>query len=443
MMLLGSSPLRLPMPKRSHRVLLGLLSWTALLMVGLFLGRQASDSSPGALATTARVLDYATGRLQRFPLEVPTRAVAYGDPIFIQDPKGDWRQAGYVDDVEGEANRSLATIAWYDPDSRPEDCAFVHHRNRGSLAEVVQTLLPKEKRARLARVIAEASAEHGAEIQAKLLPILERSLRDTAPVMEEALLAALRDHQPELQDLGAYYEETFLRQRMAPLMRTELLPLVQEHGAPVARSIGQQLWERASVWRFGWRAVVDSVPLTDRDLVASEFDRYISREALPVVEAHSDQLLEAGKQILVDIAQHPVLREELRRLLGEVGSDPRARKVTASILRAAVIDNEELKAVWVRNWQATEARQALQVAGKRLDQVVRALGDELFGTKATGIHPDFARVLRNQVLGKDRRWIVAQPGAPVESTEARPMRARLARERSSYPLIVMAQPSKP
>ncbi len=30
----------------------------------------------------------------------------------------------------------------------------------------------------------------------------------------------------------------------------------------------------------------------------------------------------------------------------------------------------------------------------------------LFGTRETGISPEFARVLRSQILGKDRRWLV-------------------------------------
>ena len=47
------------------------------------------------------------------------------------------------------------------------------------------------------------------------------------------------------------------------------------------------------------------------------------------------------------------------------------------------------------------------MAGDRLEPVVRSIGDELFGSEDAGINPDFARVLRSQILGKDRQWIVA------------------------------------
>ena len=58
-------------------------------------------------------------------------------------------------------------------------------------------------------------------------------------------------------------------------------------------------------------------------------------------------------------------------------------------------------------WTSDDARAALDMAGDRLEPVVRSIGDDLFGTREEGITPSFARVLRNQILGKDRRWIVA------------------------------------
>jgi hypothetical protein len=39
------------------------------------------------------------------------------------------------------------------------------------------------------------------------------------------------------------------------------------------------------------------------------------------------------------------------------------------------------------------------------------IGELLFGTRDGGVTPEFARVLRNQILGKDKRWLVLEAGA--------------------------------
>lgn len=432
------------MLKRSSSILIGALFWSSAVGAGLYFGRGSEkptgERTLGPLATAGQVLDYAAVRLERLQLELPTITARYGDPIFVQAPGGEWLQAGYLEDVQAQGEESTATAAWYLEGTAPQTCRFVYHRNRGSLGDVLKTMLPPDKRARLAEVLRQAMTDHGAEIQAALQPILERSLRETAPVIEEALLASLRTHRPALEALGARYEETFLRQRLAPLLREEVMPTVQKHGKPVARSIGQELWRRASVWRFGWRALYDSTPLPERDLLSAEFDRYLERDAIPVVEEHSEQILEAARLIISEVSSNPALRAELRHLAGELGDDPAVRDLVGSVLREAVIENEELKQVWVRNWQAEEARSALKLAGDRLEPVVRRMGDELFGTRETGIHPDFARVLRNQILGKDRRWIVAHPG---EGLADGVLRAEHASEHAVYPLVILATPRTP
>jgi hypothetical protein len=62
---------------------------------------------------------------------------------------------------------------------------------------------------------------------------------------------------------------------------------------------------------------------------------------------------------------------------------------------------------------------------------VRSIGDLLFGTREDGIAPEFAQVLRNQILDKDCRWLVIerpvdnpadQTGSPPPVLSVRPGR---------------------
>ena len=76
---------------------------------------------------------------------------------------------------------------------------------------------------------------------------------------------------------------------------------------------------------------------------------------------------------------------------------------------------------------------AFDIAGDRLEPVVRQIGDEIFGSEKDGINPDFARVLRSQILRKDRRWIVAwHTGAGNGTIE-------VAKKPMPYPIVYVAQ----
>ncbi len=72
------------------------------------------------------------------------------------------------------------------------------------------------------------------------------------------------------------------------------------------------------------------------------------------------------------------------------------------------------------------------MAGDRIEPVVRKIGDDLFGSEDLGIDPNFARVLRSQILRKDRRWIVAR------RTGVSSERIELAKGTMPYPIIYLA-----
>ncbi len=49
------------------------------------------------------------------------------------------------------------------------------------------------------------------------------------------------------------------------------------------------------------------------------------------------------------------------------------------------------------------------MASARFEPTARTIGDTIFGNRETGITPEFSRVLRTQILMKDRRWLAMIP----------------------------------
>ena len=78
------------------------------------------------------------------------------------------------------------------------------------------------------------------------------------------------------------------------------------------------------------------------------------------------------------------------------------------------------------------------MAGDRLEPVIRKIGDDLIGSRELGINPNFARVLRSQILGKDRQWIVA---IPVQGDRKKQqLRIETSTDSMPYPIVYLANP---
>ena len=416
--------------KRNVQIFLGIIVWA---VGGGLVFVAASPRDAARRASHAEITRYLVGSRENFERIDASGILERNDPVFIATSTGEWRQVGYV--RQATTDSDVVTLTWHDADHRPDDCELEAHYNTGRLDEVVATLFPPSKQARIKQRISAAMQLHGEELSAAFLPLVQRSLQDSLPVIEDEFELALARHREELNGLAERWNNEVIAKRLIPLARREIMPIVVDRGQPTAEEIGRELWDRASLWRFGWRALYDKAPLPNRNLVQAEWNRFVEREAVPVFESHMDEIVGVVQSIVTDVAANESVRSELGEVADELVADPEARDLVRSILRETLVDNQRLREVWKEVWTSSEARQALDLAGDRLEPVVRSIGDEIFGSREGGIEPDFARVLRSQILRKDRRWVVARPRSnPNVET------IRLSTQTMTYPMVYMADP---
>lgn len=397
--------------KRKIQMAAGVLVWgLSIAILGAGFSLPVSPAAPGQVSLT----QYFSGPLAEIEVRDPSGMLRKGDPVFVQDADGSWRQIAHVNRGHRNEADDRVRLAWYDETTLANRCTLSRYRNTGRLDEMVATMLSPAKRERIERRMADAMAAHGEELSAALVPLVQRSIRESLPVIEEEFQAATERHRDEIDQLAERFNDEVVSQRLMPLARREILPIVRQHGEPLAEEIGHELWDRASLWRFGWRAIYDKAPLPQRDLVQEEWDRFVEREAVPVFESRMEEIVEAIQRVVTDVAANRAVRIELAAVADDFAADPAARRLVRSILRESLVDNQRLREVWTDVWKSDEAKRALRLAGDRLEPVVRGIGDDLFGTRQSGIDPDFARVLRSQILGKDRQWIVATPNDSVD-----------------------------
>lgn len=391
--------------------------WVAVFVASYLLtvsaGPTSGDASPGV-----SLANFFSGPVHRVTAVDPTGRLLQHDPVFYQDESGSWSQIGYVSDSATTAGQRVQ-LAWYTRQVQPSQCKLTFFRNSGRLEDVVATLLPPEKRAQIQQRLAATMQTHGDELSAAFVPLVQQTLRRSLPMIESELRLAVDKRRAEIDRLGERWNDEVVDGRLIPLARQEIIPIVREHGEPPAERIGRELWDRASIWRFGWRAVYDRSPLPRKDLLQEEWDRFVDQEAIPVFESHMDDIVIAVQRIVSDVAANEIVRNELGDVAASLATDSETRRLVREILKETLVENENLQRAWNEIWTSEEARRAFDLAGDRLEPVVRQIGDDIFGTREEGINPDFARVLRNQILGKDRRWIVAEKFDGLEGEDAK------------------------
>ncbi len=394
------------------RLVVGCLVWIG---VGAFVvTRVSSRWSPSDDAPARQLVRFASKSPEVWTLQFQDWYVArIGDPIFWRDEQGELRQIGMIGQVESSesVNYSAVWTRWATAtffSSAPpieSDAGLVLYETPASMRWVFESLLPPRKREELARFIGQILAENSDVLLEQLRPVVLEALSDTGVMMRDELAEVIVARADQWRALGERYKKEIIEEELVPLVNTEIWPVVQEEMTPIIQKVGEKVWQEASVWGFGWRAVYDTLPLPQRDLTKSEFSRFVQQTALPIIAAHVPEFLEAQQRILVRVVENPRIRQFATDALYRISNDPELRDLIVEIVHEAIVENEEFHRKLDEIWNREDIRQALRVSDKRFGPYVEMIGEKLFGSPTSGVTPEFARILRHRVLLKDMRWL--------------------------------------
>ena len=261
---------------------IGIAFW-AITVIAVALGFKQShqqESSGQGVSLT----EYFRGPADHVELTDLSGRAEENDPVFWEDDRGNWKQVGYVIEVprladgEGDVSDGDLKLAWYSRDVSAAECEFFQYRSTGSLEEMIATMLPPEKQVRIQQRLAAVMSEHGDELSKSFVPLVQQSLKRSMPVIEDEFRRVVEAHREDIDKLAQRWNDEIVNDRLIPLAKKEIMPIVRKHGQPPAEEIGREIWDRASLWRFGWRAVYDKTPLPERNLVQEEWKRFVQTE---------------------------------------------------------------------------------------------------------------------------------------------------------------------
>ena len=378
--------------------------------------RELGSGDHSVTALTAEISDWVLGRRATLEAESATRiALAVGAPVLLQREDGTYYQVGVVrgnfnrDRRDHSTQRARVQIYVSALESFPEGMELQYHTTPTSLDWVAATLLPPERRQQIAAVMAAEWKQHRTEIQRKLNPIVQESIQRTIRVIEAELPSIMENYRNEFAVLGERYQEEIIRDQIVPMVKASILPIIEEEAQPLLSAIGQQLWNRVSIWSFTWRYFYDVSPLPQRDAVLQEFERFLQQEVIPELRSRTPELIEVTGRILSRISADPEVSSTIRRSLRQVSADPELHRIVWGIVRDLIVQNETLRESLEEYWNDAATQEAMGLTSARLEPAARTIGDLIIGTRNAGITPEFSRVLRSQVLLKDRHWLVLAP----------------------------------
>lgn len=409
---------------RKFRVILGIALWIGIggalwWSLDALVARRSSVGSD----TLPQLWSYAVGSRTHVNLELDDSIWFIVDermPIFIVRGPNDYQQIGHVTAVERSNQYSLfakSAKAIFYPDAPPvpQGSSLTFYETPQSAGWIVKAMTSNEKWQEVLNAISDTIAEHQGEIVAALRPIVEQSLIDSFEVVKEDLPNALAKRKEALQALGEKYEREIIKKKLVPLVKSEIWPDAREHAIPLAKQIGEEMWARVSVWKFGFKAIVDKLPFTKGDSVEAEFNRFLKQDAIPILNSHSEDMMRMVGEVIVNAAKNEEVRKVLRESMTQITNDPELHKIVFDLAKELVVDNSRLKKVMENHWTSDRAKAAFRLAGKRFEPLAMYISDTLFGTREHGISPEFARVLRFRLLKKDARWMVLEYPANTDA----------------------------
>ena len=424
---------------RKWRIVVGLLGWIAVCGGGWLAARREMGVEEASLADVSNgVVRWVTGQRTELAAESSVLVeLPLGTPVLLRESDGSYRQvvmvsenlaepvrvhsgevkakaaAGGAVPVLPSSTRKVLVSVYYEALRQAGDSfELTYYRAPTSLSWVASSLVSPERKEQIVKLIADEWQQQQQETLQSLRPVMQESVQRAIAAIQAELPVAIERHRGQFAQLADKYKSEILQKEMVPLVREHILPIMERETRPLMGELGRSLWNRVSLWSFAWRYFYDASPLPQRNAVQEEFDRFVESEAIPELRSRSDQFVKVLEKVVSEVSKDPVVNATIRKNLRLVAADPELHSLVWIVVKEAVLQNKTLRSSLDEYWNSAEVRQIIQRTSSRFEPSARAIGDLIVGSREDGITPEMARILRLQILMKDRHWLVLNPVVP-------------------------------
>lgn len=254
---------------------------------------------------------------------------------------------------------------------------------------------------------------HMDEVLERLKPVAEGLLADLQGTIATEGEPFFQRHRERIESLVRKVEEDLGEEKLTKLFEDEVWPIAEDKLEPVFDTLGKKIWEKFPLWGLTWRLAYQTLPFTADDHFERRWKLFIKNEVIPIIKSHAGDLLRASKEVARDTLTNPRVYATLHDALIRLLEDPDFHRLVWDFAEEVCIKNDRFHQRLKERWESRQTQQTFAWIAEtiQLEATVRRIGDIVLGTKKSGITPEFARVLRAQILDKDSRSLVLDPGS--------------------------------
>lgn len=405
--------------RRAWRLALGAALWLLGSAAVIELLRGSGGGS--GLRGLAQARDWVFGQrlAVRVAFDFPVELMV-GDPVFLRDARGRLTPIGELRELL-DGDRVLPVRAGWVREARlhlaPADPAAIDASSRvisiavpQTAAWVVRTLLPPERVAWVAREWNATLLAHREKVFEAISPLLRQMVADLERILLEDIPPALERRRGSLAGVLERLHESTVERELLPLLEDELFPVLYRRAQPTLDAIGSEIFARLPVWSLTWRWVYESLPLTEDGQVERLWRRFVDEEILPILKRHVDDALGAVRDVIAESARNPRLAAAFQKSLRAVLHDRELQHQLRLVFQETILDNPRFQDAMWELWRSPQLAEAIEKLSVFVGPLLSRVGEAVLGSRGGGITPEFARVLRTQILEKDRRWFLIESG---------------------------------
>ncbi len=409
---------------RNLRLALGVLFWCALLSLSYyFLEHQDEKKNLSNLKPVASwYLNQKTRVRVQFPHAVP---LTVGDPVVFGASKDEFKLIGEVEELyfrgtllpKSNALASSATLSLLTDGSKGinEGSSVTLVRIPQNASWIIKTLIPEEKATKVWNKWNDTLLLHREKIFKAIHPVTQKVLADLQEIVIQDLPRVLQEREASIRNIGKRFQRDILEKEFKPILERDLWPQLSRRARPTIDALGREILRQAPLWTFTWKYIYQKLPFTQENLVGQEWERFVTSQVQPLIKERLGDLFKIVQDVIDETKNNPRVAAAFERALGKVLNDAELQHEIRLAFQKLILDNSRFHRSILKNWRSPEAEQAIDELGKFMGPLIASIGEEVLGSRGGGITPEFARILRTQLLQKDRQWIWIEPGLPTEA----------------------------
>ena len=286
------------------------------------------------------------------------------------------------------------------------DSKFTLIYEPASPAWVVSTILPTERRKEIVEIWRRYLDLHADEIKKLLWPVLTEVAQDSYKVLQQNFVHIMDQHKERLLDKIKAVREGYVDEEINTLWQEVVWPLVLVHCEPVLNPIAREMWKKFPKFKIVLLWMYQSLPGTDNHHVRKKLEKYFKKEALPLIREHQEELEQLFVKVFQDLGKDPRVKQTFVEIFRATFQDKELLEILKTLFIEMAQKNRKSLALKLRKkWESPQFRERMLASTKSFEPYLIEMINTVLLQKNNHIRPEFAQVLRRQVLYKDRYCI--------------------------------------